>query len=309
MGKKKGHEEEENLERWLLTYADLITLLMVFFIILYSMSNVDASKYEAMANSLKIALGNQPQGSGLVSQMMMGQKPGNDKQLNLQDKNVGKAMSTKQILEIKNPKEEQEFNKIVKEVKNYAKEKGLVGVEAKREARGVVINLSDKVLFESGKADLSLQARETLDALAIILFSTERQIKVEGHTDNVPINTPQFPSNWQLSTARATNVIMYWISKHPKSGNQLSAAGYGEYRPVASNATIYGRSKNRRVEIIILREILSVGEPGVNVGESTNTQKTVSDVDTETGASSGSAIDPATNKVVDYGDRIPADGN
>lgn len=308
MGKKKKHaEEEENAERWLLTYADLITLLMVFFIILYSMSNVDASKYEAMANSLKIALGNQPQGTGLVSQMMTGQQPGNDKRLNLQGNNVGKSATTKQLLEMKSPKEEREFNKIVKEVKEYASEKGLSGVEASREARGVVINLSDKVLFMSGKAVLSPQAQTILDDLASILFSTERQIKIEGHTDNIPINNFQFPSNWQLSTARATSVIMYWISRYPRSAEQLSAAGYGEYRPVASNATSYGRAKNRRVEIVVLREILSISEPGVTVDDSTNAQKSVYETDTETNTAN-TALDFTSKEVADYGENIPADG-
>jgi chemotaxis protein MotB len=303
MGRKKKHEEEENLERWLLTYADLITLLMVFFIILYSMSNVDAAKYQAMATSLKVALGQQPQGQGLVSSFMTGQKPGNDKQLDLKDKNPGKSMSTKQLVNIKNPKEQREFNKIVKEIKEYAKKSGLKGVEAKLEARGVVINLSDKILFESGKADLSPSAKATLSGLASILLKTDRQIKVEGHTDNIPINTPEFPSNWQLSTARATNVIMYWISQYSNAANRLSAAGYGEYRPVASNNTEYGRAKNRRVEIIILREILSVGEPGVDDSGKT---KPDSSSATPSETVTSNTLDPASKTVTDYGDKLPA---
>jgi chemotaxis protein MotB len=302
MPKRKKHEEEENLERWLLTYADLITLLMVFFIILYSMSNVDAAKYEAMATSLKVALGQQPQGSGLVSSFMTGQKPGNDKQLNLQDKNAGKSMSTKQLVNIKNPKEQREFNKIIKEVKEYAKKNGLQGVEAKLEARGVTINLSDKILFESGKADLSPSAKATLSGLGAILLKTDRQIKVEGHTDNIPINTPEFPSNWQLSTARATNVIMYWIPLYPNAANRLSAAGYGEYRPVASNNSEYGRAKNRRVEIIILREILSVGEPGVD--DSGKTKQNSSSA-TSSDTVNSKTLEPADKTVTDYGDKLP----
>jgi chemotaxis protein MotB len=303
MGRKKKHEEEENLERWLLTYADLITLLMVFFIILYSMSNVDASKYEAMANSLKIALGSQPQGTGLVSQMMTGQRSGNDKQLNLKDKNLAKSMSAKQVLNIKNPKEEREFNKIIKEIKEYTKAKGLNGIEANLEARGVVINLSDKILFESGKADLSPSAKATLDGLGLILLATDRQIKVEGHTDNVPINTPQFPSNWQLSTSRATNVIMHWISTHPKSASKLSAAGYGEYRPITDNSSASGKAKNRRVEIIVMREILTVAEPGADGGKSISNAAT-----SESESESSTPIDAAPAKVVNYGDKAPIRG-
>jgi len=264
--KSDGHDGP-SMERWLLTYADLITLLMAFFVIMYAMSNVNASKYSAMAQSLKIALGVEDRSPGLISTMMTGQKPGNDKTLSLKDKNKDKATAQmqqiQQKLNTRNPAEEKEFAAMISKIKAYAKMKGIVAnVDVKEDGRGIVINLSDKVLFESGKADLSPTAKAMLDDIAGILFSSSKSIKVEGHTDNIPINNERYPSNWQLSTDRATSVIMYWLSKYPADAGRLSAAGYGQYRPVASNATPSGRAKNRRVEIIVLRDLISKGEPG-----------------------------------------------
>ncbi len=263
--KSDGHDGP-SMERWLLTYSDLITLLMAFFVIMYSMSTVDASKYSAMAQSLKIALGLEDRSPGLIAAMTTGQKPGNDKTLYLKDKNKDKATTPSQIqqaMNMKNPAEEKVFAAMISKIKSYAKAKGIVAnIDVKEDGRGIVINLSDKVLYESGKADLSPTAKAMLDDIAGILFTSNKHIKVEGHTDNIPINNERYPSNWQLSTDRATSVIMYWLSKYPADAGRLSAAGYGQYRPVATNATPYGRAKNRRVEIIVLRDLISKGEPG-----------------------------------------------
>ncbi|MHB8842135.1 MAG: flagellar motor protein MotB [Candidatus Aquicultor sp.] len=285
MGRSRRQEEDHGggMERWLLTYADLITLLMAFFIIMYAMSTVDATKYSAMAQSLKLALGLEERSPGLISTMMAGQKPGNDKTLYLKDKNKDKAtaqaVQMQQKMDLRNPAEEKEFAVMISKIKSYAKMKGIVAnIDVKEDGRGIVINLSDKVLYESGKADLSPTAKAMLDDIAGILFTSSKHIKVEGHTDNIPINNERYPSNWQLSTDRSTSVIMYWLSKYPADAGRLSAAGYGPYRPVASNATPYGRAKNRRVEIIVLRDLISKGEP---------------------------AMFNATNKASDLGEKLP----
>jgi len=262
-----GEHDGPGMERWLLTYADLITLLMAFFVIMYAMSNVDAAKYESMAQSLKVALGVSNQGPALIEQKLSGQKPGNDEKIMLKDKNKAEAKAEaeeqlKKLINVRNAKEERQFAVMISKIKEYTKQKGIESnLEVKEDARGIVINLADKVLFETGKADLSPAAMQILDDLSPILLSSGKHIKVEGHTDNVPINTDKFPSNWQLSTARATSVIMYWLVKHPGASDLLSASGYGEHRPVASNDTPEGKAKNRRVEIIILRDSISKGEP------------------------------------------------
>ncbi|OFW36034.1 MAG: hypothetical protein A2074_08125 [Candidatus Aquicultor primus] len=252
------------MERWLITYADLITLLLAFFVIMYAMSSVDATKYAMMAKSLEVALGMEKTGQGLVSSMS-GQQPGetgSKSQKDAASKKNDPASKVAALVEMKEAKENRELTYMMKRIKEYTDEKKIVGsLSTTTDGRGLVVNLSDSVLFESGKADLSPKAKEILDAIADILLDSEKHIKVEGHTDNVPIRNERYPSNWQLSTDRATNVIMYWIEKHPEASGRLSAAGYGEHRAIAKNDTVAGRAKNRRVDIIALRDSIAKGEP------------------------------------------------
>ncbi|MCL6471484.1 MAG: flagellar motor protein MotB [Firmicutes bacterium] len=264
--KKSEGEHGPSMERWLLTYADLITLLMAFFVIMYAMSTVDASKYQALAQSLKSALGLAPSASAVIPNNLSGAKAKTGKNREATDIEVSK----KAVLGLKNAQEERKFSEMMKQINEFSKANGIsTSLEVKEDVRGIVINLSDKVLFESGKADLSPQAMAILDNLANILLPSGKAIKVDGHTDNVPIHNERYPSNWHLSTDRAVSVIMYWIAKYPAASSRLSASGYGEYRPVATNNTPEGRAKNRRVEIIVLRDIVSMGEPGASE-EATN---------------------------------------
>ncbi len=241
--KKKQEEEHDNIERWLLTYSDLITLMMAFFTILFAMAQVDAAKFKTLSQSLSMAFG------------AKGASGGSNMLTNFQGTGV-KPPSISIMTE------NNQFNDVMKLIQQYTSKAGISkSVQASIQERGLVLNLADTVLFESGKADLSPRAQAILDHLAAILFSTGRMIRVEGHTDNVPINTARYRSNWQLSTDRATNVIMYWISKHPDVGPRLSAGGYGEFRPIASNQTPEGKTKNRRVEIVLLRQDSAAEEP------------------------------------------------
>lgn len=246
--KKKHEEEPENAERWLLTYADLITLLMAFFTIMYAMSNADIAKFKQLAASVSMAFGSGGGSGGtnmLTNYSGAGVRPQSDSFIKLRENN--------------------EYKSMVKLIKEYAAKQGLSKkVDAKITERGLVVNLADSVLFESGSAELSPKSREILDRLADILFKTNRQLRVEGYTDNVPIRTARYQSNWQLSTDRATSVIMYWLSKHPEQAANLSAAGYGQYRPVASNNTAEGRALNRRVDLVIMRELGARKEPAAN---------------------------------------------
>ncbi|MDP2211629.1 MAG: OmpA family protein [Candidatus Aquicultor sp.] len=267
MGRSRFEDEgghEGGMERWLITYADLITLLLAFFVIMYAMSSVDATKYAMMAKSLEVALGMEKTGQGLVSSMS-GQQPGetgSKSQKDAASKKNDPAPKVATLVDMKEAKENRELTYMMKRIKEYTDEKKIVGsLSTTTDGRGLVVNLSDSVLFESGKADLSPKAKEILDAIADILLDSEKQIKVEGHTDNVPIRNERYPSNWQLSTDRATNVIMYWIEKHPEASGRLSAAGYGEHRTIAKNDTVAGRAKNRRVDIIVLRDSIAKGEP------------------------------------------------
>lgn len=239
MRKKQEEAEVENSERWTLTYLDMITLLFVLFVVLYSMANVNMTKFKALATSMSMAFGSG--GKNMIS-----------------SNGGGTGMSNTSFITVR---ENNEFKSMVKLVKEYAAKQGITKkLDAKITSRGLVVNLADSLLFQSGSAGLSPKAKEILDRLADIIFATKKQIRVEGHTDNVPIHTARYESNWQLSTDRATNVIIYWISKSPAQAVNLSAAGYGEFKPIASNDTPDGRTLNRRVDLVILRESASRAE-------------------------------------------------
>lgn len=142
------------------------------------------------------------------------------------------------------------------------REAGLTGeVGLGVEERGIVFRFQDSVLFDVGKADLRPEAREILTKVGGLLKKVSNQIRVEGFTDNLPISTERFPSNWELSTARATTVVRFFIEELNIDPKRLEAAGYGEYHPIASNDDAAGRQKNRRVDIVLLRPSLSALEP------------------------------------------------
>lgn len=146
----------------------------------------------------------------------------------------------------------QENEKITKDLADFQ-------VSIKEEKGRLVITMLNKILFDSGKADIKKEAMPVLDKLGKILKEySNRDVLVEGHTDNVPISTSIFPSNWELSAHRATTVLRYFVERHNISPKRISAAGYGEYRPVASNSTLGGRAKNRRVEVILLPKELNI---------------------------------------------------
>lgn len=245
--KKKQEEIPENTERWMLTYLDMITLLMAFFCILFAMANVDATKFKKVAQSMSLAFGTGGGGGG--SSMLT----------NFSGTGIAPqtAISANSLIQLR---ENNEYKAIIRLIREYSAKEGLSkSVKASITERGLVVNLADSVLFSSGSAELSAKAREVLDRLAELLFKTGSVIRVEGYTDNVPIHNARYQSNWQLSTDRATNVIMYWLSKYPEQSPNLSAAGYGEFHPVASNETEEGRAANRRVEIVVLRRSKSNG--------------------------------------------------
>ena len=276
MSRKREHEaEKENGERWLLTYSDLITLLMIFFVVLYSMSKVDAQRFQAVAESLNKALGGgvpakiemakSPEGPSLFQTGTpsskttvpgKGSDPNNTTQTsseaNGQNKNSGQGNTDAESLSIEG---------IKAKLDKFAADNGIQSkLVSSIEERGLVVSIQETLLFESGSADIDTRAREILRNISTVLASAPNQIKVEGHTDNLPIHTVQFPSNWELSVIRATNVVQ--ILQHEGiSPSRLSATGYGEYRPIVSNDTAVGQGKNRRIDLIILRSKYDVTEP------------------------------------------------
>jgi chemotaxis protein MotB len=257
MAKKKGHDEEErvNHERWLVSYADFITLLMVLFVVLYSMSRADDSKFAKLSASLKRAFN---------VEVLRGDDPttvhgdyGADAPVGMIREAIAQrdASSTDNLLVTTLD----ELRQAIAELPQT--ERSRQGVEVAPARDGIVISLSGNVLFDSGRADLRLEGLDLLDALAARLSDMPNEIRVEGHTDNVPIATPLYPSNWELSSARATTVARY-LSEHGVAPVRLMAAGFGDNRPVAPNDTREGRARNRRVDIVIVAAPLSANPAG-----------------------------------------------
>jgi len=245
--KRHAEEETEKEDRWLLTYADLITLLMAFFVVMYALSRVDTQKFKAIAQSLASVFP--------VSKTAFVPIPG-----------LGGRRGTEPVSvmrqEPENPPppppgtsaEKTPMQKLADQFQQLIQAEGLassVTVSASPGGHTVMIRLAESLLFDLGSAELTPQALGFIDKVATILVAANKHVRVEGHTDNVPIHTAQFRSNWELSTARASSVIRYLIEKFNFSPELLSASGYGEYRPISPNDTIENRAKNRRVEFVI----------------------------------------------------------
>jgi chemotaxis protein MotB len=252
MARKKHHEEAHvNHERWLITYADMLTLLMVLFIVLFSMSTTDAKKFFALKASLQQAFnvdvlrGDESKtlsgdaGSAFVSQMM--NQPLTKEVIAMTGRNTPDPHLVQSLSELRSAAEQ---------IPVPSESSGHVEVGASRE--GIVISLSGNLLFDSGKSDLKPQGLVLLDTLAERLKKMSNEIRIEGHTDNVPIATPLYPSNWELSSSRAITVGRYLTEHNGIAPARLVAAGYGEYRPVVTNDTREGRARNRRVDIVVL---------------------------------------------------------
>ena len=238
MSKKHKHEEHENHERWLVSYADFITLLFAFFVVMYSVSSVNEGKFRTVSDSIKAALN--PISSQPVSSM----------RFDLGDHKAQLAESIdKQVLFIR------KFQKGLR--KRTAAKADITqavmpnGLSIKQGDRSIVLTLSDSLLFESGQAVLREEAYPILEAFAEVLNEYGMGVRVEGHTDNVPVSSPQFASNWELSAMRAASVARVLAEIFHVAPDQLMATGLGEFHPVSDNFTPENRAKNRRVELVV----------------------------------------------------------
>ncbi|MFN0070965.1 MAG: flagellar motor protein MotB [Chloroflexota bacterium] len=248
MSKKKKHDEaHENHERWLITYADLITLLMVFFVVMFSMARADQGKFSKLSASLQQAFrvdvlrGNNPtqvggdDGATMISTVL---------QTNLSPPSFATQSDAKLVSTVS------DLNDAMQRIPPSSTLERNIEVGAGRD--GVVISMSGNALFDSGRADLKSDGVVLLDTLAPRLRDMPNEIRIEGHTDSVAISTPLFPSNWELSSARATTVARRLIEFGGIKANRVIAAGYGDSRPAATNESREGRARNRRVDVVIL---------------------------------------------------------
>lgn len=243
MARRRKEEEHENHERWLVSYADFITLLFAFFVVMYAISSVNEGKYRVLSDSISSAFKNIP---GDTAGAMVQINPSAPLP-------VAIPVKKPQVANLKTEVERQQNRELLR---NKAKEitqalaplveQGQVRVT--EGARGITVEINASVLFDSGEARLQLPAVRALTAVGRILSSTEFPITVEGHTDNDPISTLLFPSNWELSGARAASVVRLFIETGVDP-RRLTASGFAEQQPVADNATADGRQRNRRVAI------------------------------------------------------------
>jgi chemotaxis protein MotB len=245
-----GGGEPISNERWLLTYADMITLLLALFIVLFAISAVNVSKFHTLKEALSEAFSSKILDGG-ESVMDGGAQTGQAPALTEAGALAGHQAAAAQAAE------ENQFLHLKAQLDAYAKSHGFAdSIETTITARGLIIRLlTDRVLFDSGSATLKPEATPLLGEISnLVNLDRSHPISVEGNTDDVPIATSQYPSNWELSVARATGVVRFMIG-HGVAARRLEASGVAGERPIATNSTAGGRSRNRRVEIALLRGV------------------------------------------------------
>lgn len=269
----RKNEPQINHERWLISYADFITLLFAFFVVMYSISQVNESKYRVLSETFVEAF-NEPNDAQANPQPQPNSAPSNDPITPLEMGKTANDQATsneqvaivsdqasndvtpaveesgKPVEPVKNSDELSQISDLVSEKFSGLMQQGLIQVSSNE--LWLQIELKDSILFSSGSAETSEQAQKIFDDIAFILKDYANPVQVEGFTDNVPINSPRYPTNWELSTARASAIVKYLAAKGV-APERLSAVGYGEYQPVSTNDTPEGRAQNRRVAVMIAK--------------------------------------------------------
>ncbi len=224
-------------QSWLIPYSDMLTLLLALFIVLYAMSSVDMDKFQELKQTLNAVFSGGP---GILL---------NEDALSELESDSIIDDATQNYLH-----EDKKLRECQYQMTEYFEDVGLSNiVSSKLTEQGLLITIQDLALFDSGKAEVRPESWDLIKYLGQILAEIENEIQVKGHTDNLPINTVEFPSNWELSTARALNVVKKFVENPELNANRFSVVGYSEYRPIESNLTSQGRAKNRRVELLVVR--------------------------------------------------------
>jgi chemotaxis protein MotB len=232
---RKKIDSPENLDRWLLTYADLITLLLAFFIVMYSMSQIDNKKFGQVSDALNTVL------RGGESVLKYREDPIKD----------GHGLLKLGNLRLVQQRLDERFKELGREGE----------LQTEITERGLVVHILESALFDQGSANLKPRAMELLDLIADQIKDKPNHVRVEGHTDDRPIQTAVYPSNWELSSSRATAVVRYYVGNHAIPPDRISALGFGEYRPIVPNTSVENRARNRRVDVVILTMELTLTEP------------------------------------------------
>lgn len=229
MSRKKKNRDEGMTSSWMDTYADTITLLLTFFILLYTFSIVDNEKLKTIAEALRGQIEGTPMTSGNIEDLPEDLEPG-----------IG----------VQNP-----YDKLVRKVTAVLQENGLSEVvKIREEDAGVILQLGESILFDTGQAVLKEECYDVLNVISTIIPQIDNEIMIQGHTDNRPINSQIYPSNWELSTARSLAVVKYFIDEKGLNPGRFSATGYGEHRPLVENTSSENMGINRRVDILIVQQ-------------------------------------------------------
>lgn len=247
MAKKKKAEEPENLERWLVSYGDFITLLFATFVVLYALAQVDATDFAKLEESLKSAFSQ--------NSLLDGQQSIMDGSDSIFDQQQANSFIPSLMLEYISPKyEATSFDEIEQSIKDLTELGELDGISAKNTDKGLLITFDDKYLFAPASAYLDPKAKKLLDKVGVLICKkfVLHSMRIEGHTDSNPISTSVYPSNWELSSARASSVVRYLINRFQFSPALFSATGYADTRPL-ENSISPKDPINRRVEILILK--------------------------------------------------------
>ena len=263
--KRRQHEATRTDETWLIPYADLLTLLLALFIVLFASSQIDAQRFQQISQTLNAVF------SGNVSILEHPSMVEHDSPVDGIDSEQGKIgdiESDQELsLEERFALETTELEKLKAELDKYISEQGLESLlQTELNSQQFVITIRDNALFDLGSATVKPEARRLAIAISEFLVDYPQfEVVVSGHTDNLPINTAQFRSNWDLSAYRALNFMKVLLENDKLDPARFSNVAYGEYRPIASNDTAEGRAQNRRVEISLLRNIILPEEEAVTI--------------------------------------------
>ncbi|WP_312099030.1 flagellar motor protein MotB [Niallia sp.] len=252
--KKKVHHDEHIDETWLVPYADILTLLLALFIVLYGMSSVDAKKFSAIADAFNRELQG---GTGFFeypSPVPSMESENSDVNLDEKEKQEEtKDLAEEDLKELQKQQDQKELAEIQQKVNAYIDENKLGNkLDTELTGEGLHVSIRDNVLFASGSADVRDKDRSIVSEIShLLVMDPPRSIIISGHTDNVPISNSRYDSNWELSVTRALNFMKLLLENKKLDPKSFSAKGYGEFQPIASNKTAEGRAKNRRVDILI----------------------------------------------------------
>ncbi len=246
-------DEQSNQDRWLVSYADFITLLFAFFVVMYSISSVNNSKYESLSEALEGAFSKTDKVSKIDRPIKIGPAPTTIKPIILENPSTEEMIMQRELSEeiLKERRQLQLVSQQFEDVLQPYIDNDLV--EVKRKDFWIELEMNSKLLFLSGEAELSKKANPILKKISELVDSLPNVINIEGYTDNRPIDTVEFPSNWELSSARAAAVVTKLI-RYGIAPTRLSAVGYGEFHPVSDNKTRAGRFKNRRVVLVLMSQ-------------------------------------------------------